>query len=144
MLDTSEIISLLPHRPPFLFVDRVVEFESEKSIVAEHLVSSANPIMQGGFPSSLPNVVQVEAMAQACALLGCLSGKISKETHHTYFLKIDEAEFSGTVFPGDVLRIEIELLRLGRVSKFRGECSVRGERRCFATLTAAFEPKKTE
>ena len=142
-IDSTEIQTILPHRYPFLFIDRVVEVEPDTSIVAEHLVSMSSSILQGHFPGHavLPGVVQVEAMAQAAVILANKSGRFEPELHHCYFIGIKEAKFRGVVAPGDVLQIRVKAERLGRVGKFTGECYVGEELRSSATITAVIEPK---
>lgn len=142
-IDSTEIQSILPHRYPFLFIDRVLEVEPDVSIVAEHLVSMSSGILQGHFPGHavLPGVVQVEAMAQAALILANKSGRFDPDLHHGYFIGIKEAKFRGLVSPGDVLQIRVKAQRLGRVGKFTGECYVGEELRSSATITAVIELK---
>lgn len=143
MMDAVEIQSILPHRFPFLFLDRVVEVRSGEAIVAEHLVSMSSPILQGHFPGHpiLPGVIQVEAMAQAAVVLAHASGKFDPATHHCYFIGISEAKFRAPAVPGEVLRIEVEAKRLGRVGKFSGTVACGESVKSSATFTAIIEPK---
>jgi 3-hydroxyacyl-[acyl-carrier-protein] dehydratase len=142
-IDATEVQSILPHRYPFLFIDRVVEVVPDESVVAEHLVSMSSGILQGHFPGHpvLPGVVQVEAMAQAAVILAHQSGRFDAEKHHCYFMGIKDAKFRGVVAPGDVLSIRVKAERLGRVGKFSGECYVGEELKSSATVTAVIEPK---
>lgn len=142
-IDASELQSILPHRYPFLFIDRIVSIEPDVSCVAEHLVSMSSPILQGHFPGNpvLPGVVQIEAMAQAAVVLANKSGRFFPDQHHCYFMTIKEAKFRGIVAPGDVMQIRIKALRIGRFGRFTGECYVGDELKSSATLTAGFEPK---
>ncbi len=142
-IDSTEIQTILPHRYPFLFIDRVLEVQPDVSIVAEHLVSISSSILQGHFPGHavLPGVVQVEAMAQAALILANKSGRFDPATHHGYFIGIKEAKFRGIVVPGDVVQIRVKAERLGRVGKFTGECYVADQLRSSATITAVIEPK---
>ena len=115
-LNALQIQKILPHRYPFLFIDRVVEVEAGERILAEKLLSQSEPILQGHFPGFpvLPGVVQVEAMAQAAAILANQSGHFDPETHHCLFIGIQEAKFRAAAVPGEVLSIEVKALRLGR------------------------------
>lgn len=140
-LDIIQIQSMLPHRYPFLFIDRVLSWEPEKSIHARKLVSMSDPILQGHFPGTpiMPGVVQVEAMAQAAVLLAQLSGGFDPATQLCLFMGIQEAKFRAPVVPGDVLDIEVVALRLGRIGRFSGEIKVEGKVRSSAKFTAVVE-----
>ena len=142
-IDATEVQSILPHRYPFLFIDRVVEVVPDTSIVAEHLVSMSSSILQGHFPGHpvLPGVVQVEAMAQAAVVLAHQSKRFDPALHHCYFMGIKEAKFRGIVAPGDVLQIRVTAERLGRVGKFSGECYVGDQLKSSATITAVIEAR---
>ncbi len=143
MIDAVEIQSILPHRYPFLFIDRVVEVVPDESIVAEHLVSMSSPILQGHFPGNpiLPGVVQVEAMAQAAVILAQRSGRFDAQTHHCYFIGIQKAKFRAPAVPGETLQLRVRAERLGRVGKFAGECYAGEELKSSASFTAIIEPK---
>jgi 3-hydroxyacyl-[acyl-carrier-protein] dehydratase len=140
-IDIIQIQAMLPHRYPFLFIDRVLSWESEKSIHARKLVSMSDPILQGHFPGNpiVPGVVQVEAMAQAAALLAQLSGAFDPATQLCLFMGIQEAKFRAPVVPGDVLDIEVTAQRLGRIGRFTGEIKVEGVARSSAKFTAIVE-----
>lgn len=142
-LDAVQIQKILPHRYPFLFIDRVVEVEPNERIVAEKLVSQNEPILQGHFPGFpvLPGVVQVEAMAQASAILASLSGAFDSETQNCLFIGIQEAKFRAPVVPGEVLTIEVKALRIGRVGRFEGIVKVGDEVKSSAKFTAIIQPK---
>lgn len=144
LLDAVQIQKILPHRYPFLFVDRVISAVPGESIVAQKLVSMGDPILQGHFPEFpiLPGVVQVEAMAQAAVLLANLSGVFDPGRHHCLFLGIQEAKFRAPVLPGDVLTIEVKAQRLGRIGKFTGETRVGDAVRSSGVFTAVIEPKQ--
>ena len=129
-MDVMEIQKLLPHRYPFLLVDRVTECVAEQRLVAYKNVSVNEPFFQGHFPGHpvMPGVLILECMAQACALLGYSSGGgISPTTHVTYLMGIDGAKFRRPVVPGDRLVLTIEVLRhKGMVWKTRGTATVDG------------------
>lgn len=143
LLDAVQIQKILPHRFPFLFVDRVLAATPGESLVAQKLVSMSDPILQGHFPGNpiLPGVVQVEAMAQAGVVLAHLSGLFDLEIHHCYFIGIQEAKFRAPVVPGEVLTIEVKALRLGRVSKLSGEIRAGDQIKSSATFTAVIDAK---
>lgn len=140
-IDINQIHEMLPHRYPFLFIDRVVGWEPGQSIHARKLVSISDPILQGHFPGNpiVPGVVQVEAMAQAAALLAQLSGAFDPATQLCLFMGIQEAKFRAPVIPGDVLDIEVTALRLGRIGKFEGAIKVDGAVRSSGKFTAIIE-----
>lgn len=112
MMDIQEIVAILPHRYPFLLVDRVLSFEPSKKMVALKNVTINEPFFQGHFPGHpiMPGVLIIESMAQVGGLLAYKSAK-GKEGQLVYFLGIDKAKFRKPVLPGDQLRIEIEVLR---------------------------------
>lgn len=146
MLDAIHIQKILPHRYPFLFVDRVVEVKAPELIVAEHLVSMSSPILQGHFPGFpiVPGVVQVEAMAQAAVLLAHFSGHFDPATHLAYFIGIQQAKFRAAARPGEVLRLTVKAERMGRVGKFSGEITSGDEIKSSATFTAVIERRPSE
>ena len=127
-LQSAQIAALLPHRYPFLLVDRVVEATDDR-LVAWKNVTSNEPFFVGHFPGHpvMPGVLILEAMAQACAILGYTTSKLSPTTHVTYLMSIDGAKFRRPVVPGDQLVMTIEVLRhKGQVWKTRGTATVNG------------------
>ncbi len=140
----EEIRTFLPHRYPFLLVDRVVEFEKDRRIVAVKNVSANEPFFQGHFPhyAVMPGVLIVEAMAQAAALLSLRSmGHRNDGKSVYYFVGIDGARFKRPVVPGDQLVIEVEQLRLARgMGKFRASARVDGAVASEAELLCALRP----
>jgi len=140
-LDINQIQEMLPHRYPFLFIDRVLSWEVNQSIHARRLVSVSDPILQGHFPGNpiVPGVVQVEAMAQAAALLAQVSGQFDPKTQLCLFMGIQEAKFRAPMIPGDIVDIKVEALRLGRIGKFSGVMEVEGKVRSSAKFTAIIE-----
>ncbi len=125
ILDINQILSILPHRYPFLLVDRIVEFEERKRIVGIKNVTMNEPFFQGHFPGHpiMPGVLILEAMAQIGGVL-CLQPEANRGKL-AYFMSIDKAKFRKPVFPGDQLRIELTVLNLkSRNGKFKGEAYV--------------------
>lgn len=113
MLDINEIMKILPHRYPFLLVDRIVEVEAGKRIVGIKNVSCNEPFFTGHFPGHpvMPGVLIIEAMAQVAAILAYLSSDDdSVRSKVVYFVGIDNAKFRKPVVPGDQLRFELEAI----------------------------------
>jgi 3-hydroxyacyl-[acyl-carrier-protein] dehydratase len=112
MLDINEIMAILPHRYPFLLVDKVLEVEQGKRIVAIKNVTMNEPFFQGHFPGHpvMPGVLIIEAMAQVAAIMAYLDSGSQAEDKVSYFMAIDNARFRKPVKPGDTLRIEIETI----------------------------------
>lgn len=140
-LRTAEILKILPHRYPFLLVDRVIEVEGDRRLVAIKNVSINEPFFQGHFPSApvMPGVLTIEAMAQAGAIMGLLHSKPEdvKDTV-VYFMGIDEARFRRPIVPGDQLRIVVNVLRRKAIVwKMRGEVYVGEELAAEATLLSS-------
>jgi 3-hydroxyacyl-[acyl-carrier-protein] dehydratase len=110
MLDIKEIMNILPHRYPFLMVDRVVEMDPGKRIVGVKNVTINEPFFQGHFPGHpvMPGVLIVEAMAQVAGILAYLSSDDEIRKKVCYFMSIDNARFRKPVVPGDLLRLEME------------------------------------
>ncbi len=107
-----EILKTLPHRYPFLLVDRVIEFEPWKKIKAIKNVTINEPYFIGHFPDIpvMPGVLIVEAMAQAGGILAIKSGKLSLDNKVVYFAGIEKCKFRNPVFPGDTLILEAEII----------------------------------
>ncbi|MGH8683410.1 MAG: 3-hydroxyacyl-ACP dehydratase FabZ [Burkholderiales bacterium] len=131
MMDIKTVLERLPHRYPFLLVDRVLECEVGKRIVALKNVTINEPFFPGHFPHHpiMPGVMLIEAMAQAAAILAFESSKLRPDDKSVvYFLGIDEARFKSPVVPGDQLVLEARIERhLKGVWKFAAEARV-GER----------------
>lgn len=116
-VDAERIAAILPHRYPFLLVDRVIELDAGKSIVAIKNVTLNEPFFNGHFPGHpvMPGVLIVEALAQASGLLLGLSGTHAVDENLIFYLaKVDNARFLKPVVPGDQLRLEVSLKRLIR------------------------------
>jgi 3-hydroxyacyl-[acyl-carrier-protein] dehydratase len=129
MMDLQEIQKLLPHRYPFLLVDRVVEIVPERKLVAYKNVSINEPFFSGHFPGHpvMPGVLILEALAQACAILAYRSLGYLPEERVTYLMAIDKAKFRRPVVPGDRLQLEVEVLKhKGAIWKQKGTALVDG------------------
>ncbi|MGY0504324.1 3-hydroxyacyl-ACP dehydratase FabZ [Luteimonas sp. e5] len=112
-MDVEHIRALLPHRYPFLLVDRLIEFEAGKRVLAWKNVSINEPYFNGHFPTHavMPGVLVIEAMAQAGGLLSHLSRGGADAGKISYLVKVDAAKFSRMVVPGDRLELEVEIKR---------------------------------
>jgi 3-hydroxyacyl-[acyl-carrier-protein] dehydratase len=116
-IEISEIMTMLPHRYPFLLVDRVIEFEANKRVLAIKNVTVNEPFFNGHFPGHpvMPGVLVIEAMAQASGILTQLSNALTRQPNQLYYLvRVDNARFSRTVVPGDQLKLEVMQKRLIR------------------------------
>ena len=139
----QEIMDFLPHRYPFLLIDRVVEFEPAKRLVAIKNVTVNEPFFQGHFPGLpiMPGVLVIEAMAQAGAII-MMTEMPDRETKLAVFTGIEKAKFRRQVTPGDQLRIEVEVLAFkSRVGRMEAKALVDGKLACQATLTCAIVPR---
>jgi 3-hydroxyacyl-[acyl-carrier-protein] dehydratase len=143
-MTTEQIKEYLPHRYPFLLLDRIIEWEKDRRIVALKNVTANEPHFPGHFPhfAVMPGVLIIEAMAQAAAMLGLLSlGHKDDGRSVYYFVGIDAARFKRPVRPGDQLVIEVELLRLSRgIGKFKAVARVDGVVASEAQLLCALRP----
>lgn len=146
-MDINRIRELLPHRYPFLLVDKVFHMD-ENSIGAIKNVTVNEPMFTGHFPTEpvMPGVLLVEAMAQAGGIF-ILNGVEHPEEYSTYFLKIDNVRFKRKIVPGDTLQLEVYLtepLRRG-IASMLGKVFVGGQLACEATLMAqVVRNKKSE
>lgn len=124
-MNINELTNYLPHRYPFLLVDRVVEMEPDSSIVGLKNVTVNEEFFLGHFPGNpiMPGVLIVEAMAQTAAILAIKSGDM--DIPNIYFMSIEKAKFRRPVIPGDQLRFEVQVLKKrGNVYKFTGRALV--------------------
>jgi beta-hydroxyacyl-ACP dehydratase FabZ len=134
----QEIMELLPHRYPFLLVDRIVEWDPGKRIVGIKNVTINEPFFQGHFPGHpiMPGVLIIEAVAQAGGILALKA--LGGEKRIAYFTGIDNCKFRRPVVPGDQLRLEVSIVaRKGFYWKMRGEASVDGVVVAKADVTAS-------
>jgi UDP-3-O-[3-hydroxymyristoyl] N-acetylglucosamine deacetylase/3-hydroxyacyl-[acyl-carrier-protein] dehydratase len=126
-MDIDQILKLLPHRYPILMVDRVLTMDKTK-ITAIKNVSINEPFFQGHFPGHpiMPGVLQLEAMAQAGGLMMMKFAETGRQL--AYFMAADSVKWRKPVFPGDVLLIEVEIMKTrGKICKAQGICKVAGE-----------------
>ncbi len=130
IMDVIEIQKILPHRYPLLLVDRVVELELEKRLVAYKNVTANEEFFNGHFPGHpvMPGVLVLEALAQSCAILAFKSMQIDPKEYVVYLMSIDGAKFRRPVVPGDKLVLTAEVLRhKSLVWKQRGTATVEGK-----------------
>lgn len=142
-LNTLDIMKLLPHRYPFLLVDRITEFEAGKRIIGKKNVTINEPFFLGHFPEHpiMPGVLILEAMAQVGGVYAILAKEVG-ENQVPYFVGIDKAKFRKPVLPGDVLKLELELLKVRRgIYNFKGTAKVDGKLVAEAELKATFADK---
>ncbi|HZY61394.1 MAG TPA: 3-hydroxyacyl-ACP dehydratase FabZ [Edaphobacter sp.] len=142
-MDIVEIMSILPHRYPFLLIDRVVEVERKQRIVAIKNVTMNEPHFQGHFPDYpiMPGVLVVEAIAQAGGAL-LLTEIPDREDKLMVFTGIDSAKFRRPVVPGDQLRIEVTVLNWrSRAVRMLGIVTVDGKIACEATVMCQLVPR---
>ncbi|PRY94320.1 3-hydroxyacyl-ACP dehydratase FabZ [Donghicola tyrosinivorans] len=141
---------LLPHRYPFLLVDKVVEIDGIQSAKGIKCVTMNEPHFQGHFPGNpiMPGVTIIEAMAQTTAVMVGTTLGLEDQNMQIYFMAIDKCKFRRMVRPGDVLEMKVELVRGkpgGKVWKFAGEATVEGELAAEAEFTAMMDmPKGAE
>ena len=137
-MDIHQVLKYLPHRYPFLLVDRVLTLDLEQSIVALKNVTMNEHFFQGHFPEKavMPGVLIIEALAQAAGILAYKSTEWSPDSSLFYLGSISEARFKKIVVPGDQLQLRIKVLRRRRtVWKFHCEALVDGESVCETEMT---------
>ena len=143
MLDIEQIKEIIPHRYPFLLVDRILEVEEGKSAVGIKNVSANEEFFNGHFPDYpvMPGVLIVEALAQVGAV--AMLKKEENRGRLAFFAGIDGCRFKKQVNPGDQLRLEVEIVRLrGPIGKGKAVATVDGEIACEAEITFALGEKK--
>lgn len=139
MINLEQIMEMIPHRHPFLLIDRIVQIESGKDITAIKNVTYSEPYFVGHFPKRpvMPGVLIVESMAQASAVLVVKTVGDEIAGRLVYFMSIDEARFRKPVVPGNTMHIHASVLQNRRnVWKFRCEAKVSGDKVAEATITA--------
>ena len=143
-IDINRIMQLIPHRYPFLLIDRIVELVPDVRAVGVKNVTYNEPFFQGHFPGHpiMPGVLIVESMAQTAAVMVMETIKRTAEGVVVYFMSIDEARFRKPVVPGDTVHIHVEKQRQrGNVWKFRGEAKVGDVLTAEAVFTAMIVEK---
>jgi 3-hydroxyacyl-[acyl-carrier-protein] dehydratase len=126
-IEISEILARIPHRYPFLLVDRAEDYRPHESIVGIKCVTFNEPFFQGHFPGNpvMPGVLIIEALAQTGAVLMSKSLNVDVEGKTIMFMSVDEARFRQPVRPGDVLRMHVEVVKhRGDIFKFKGRARV--------------------
>lgn len=144
--DITLIRRAIPHRYPFLLVDRIIEIDGTKRAVGIKNVTVNEPFFPGHFPAEpiMPGVLIIEAMAQTCTVVVALGLDLIDKDALVYFMAIDKAKFRRKVVPGDVLHMEVVTQRGGgRVWKFGCRATVEGELACEADVTAMIELPKS-
>ncbi len=144
-VDVTRIMEMLPHRYPFLLVDRVIDCEPGETLRAIKNVTYNEPFFTGHFPGHpiMPGVLIIEALAQASGVLVQLSATSKKTAPLYYLVKVDKARFSRTVVPGDQLVLEIRLKRMLRgMGLFSGRALVDGEEAACAEILCAERSKE--
>lgn len=139
-MDIEEIKQIIPHRYPFLLVDKVIEVEEGKRVVAIKNVSINEPFFQGHFPDYpvMPGVLIIEAMAQVGAI--AMLGKEENKGKIGFLAGVDKCRFKRQVKPGDQLKLEVEITRLkGAIGKGKGRATVDGEVACEAEIMFAIQ-----
>lgn len=144
-MSNNDIRNYLPHRYPFLLIDKLIDFKAHEYLIAQKNVSNNEPFFQGHFPDHpvFPGVLILEAMAQATALLDFKSNNREKSNLLYYFVGIDKARFKKPVLPGDVMTIEVKLTHSRKdVYKFDAVCKVDDYTVCTAELLGAVRDKE--
>ncbi len=138
-IDIEQVMEMIPHRPPFLLLDRVVDLVADESATGIRCVSISDPWFQGHFPGRpvMPGVLIVESMAQTAAVLVVATLGPEAKGKLVYFMSVDSARFRKPVVPGDTLRILVRKVRnRGNAWKFTGEARVEGALVAEATFAA--------
>ena len=142
-LDIQEVRKYLPHRFPFLMIDRVLDYQVDAKLVAIKNVTINEPFFPGHFPNQpvMPGVLILETMAQACAILSMKTlDQMPNDDSLFYFVGIDKARFRRPVQPGDQLRVEVSIKRkMKGIWLFDAAATVDGEAACNAELMCAYK-----
>jgi len=141
-MDVREIMKHIPHRYPFILVDRILELEPKKRVVGLKNVSINEPFFQGHFPGTpiMPGVLILEAMAQTSGVLAIASLENGKEGALMYFMGLDQVKFRRMVVPGDQLIMELEVIKQrAKIMKLTGVAKVDGQIAAEAQLMATIE-----
>ncbi|MBX3266140.1 MAG: 3-hydroxyacyl-ACP dehydratase FabZ [Acidobacteria bacterium] len=141
--DSIAIQEILPHRYPFLLVDKIIELEPRVRIVGIKQVTANEQFFQGHFPGApvMPGVLQIEALAQVGAILALREFE-DRDEKIPYFSGIENAKFRRPVVPGDTLRLEVTALRIGsRIQKMHGVATVDGQVATETIITSVIAPR---
>lgn len=141
-MDIQDIMKHIPHRYPFILVDRILELEPNKRVVGLKNVSINEPFFQGHFPGTpiMPGVLILEAMAQTSGVLAIASLEKGKEGALMYFMGLDQVKFRKMVVPGDQLIMELKVLKQrAKIMKLEGVARVDGQTVAEAQLMATIE-----
>lgn len=145
IISIHELLDMLPHRYPFLLLDRVIALEPAKSIIGIKNVTVNEPFFVGHFPNLpvMPGVLMLEALAQTSGILTIKSDpKVNKHNSDFYFAGVDNARFKRVVIPGDQLKIEVNLNWIKKdIYKFSGKITVDDELACSAEFMTARRDK---
>jgi 3-hydroxyacyl-[acyl-carrier-protein] dehydratase len=140
--DIDMIQRIIPHRYPFLLVDRVIDIDGAKTATGIKNVTFNEPHFQGHFPGApiMPGVTIIEAMAQTAAVMVGVDSNLADKNFLIYFMAIDNCKFRRKVVPGDVLRLHVETTRGGsKVWRFKGRAEVDGDLAAQAEFTAMID-----
>ena len=140
--DIQMIQRIIPHRYPFLLIDRVVDIDGAQTATGIKNVTFNEPHFQGHFPGTpiMPGVTIIEAMAQTSAVMVGVAQNLADQEFLIYFMAIDKAKFRRKVIPGDVLKLHVETQRGGsKIWKFKGRAEVEGELAAEAEFTAMID-----
>ncbi len=140
--DIQMIQRIIPHRYPFLLIDRVVDIDGAQTATGLKNVTFNEPHFQGHFPGTpiMPGVTIIEAMAQTAAVMVGVAQDLADQEFLIYFMAIDKAKFRRKVVPGDVLQLHVETQRGGsKIWKFKGRAEVEGELAAEAEFTAMID-----
>ncbi len=143
MIDINEIMKVLPHRPPFLLIDKIIEVEEGKKVVAQKNITMNEPYFVGHFPQEpvMPGVLQIEALAQAGAY--AILSMPENQGKIAYFAGVTDCRFKRKVVPGDVLTLTTEIVKMrGPIGVGSAVATVDGEVCCQATITFAIGVNK--